>query len=228
MFTPDLLIAAAGVGSRMKIGYPKQYMPLLDGFKLLEITVMRLAGMKLFRSINVVVAPNDPYIGECRLPEGVRVLAVGGRTRAESVFNGLKAMALSRNDWVFVHDAARPCVKRVDIERMIRALESTDCSGAILASPVTDTLKTVDEHGLVTSTVDRRLCRRAQTPQGFRAGELLTALAPVLETATDEAGAMEAAGARVLVVESSACNIKVTHPDDALLAAFFLKNLASF
>ena len=225
MLKPHLLIPAAGVGSRMKIGYPKQYMPFVDDRNLLETTVWRLSEMTLFASVAVVVSADDAYIDHCDLPQFVRVLRCGGKTRAQSVYNGLKALELNGDEWVLVHDAARPCVSKQAICRLIERLDLGDVDGAILASPVVDTLKIVNEAGLIEQTVNRELYRSAQTPQGFHVQALIHALADRLQTATDEASAMEAVGAKIAVIDSPVSNIKVTHPDDALLAKFFLQSI---
>ena len=150
------------------------------------------------------------------------MLRCGGQTRAQSVLNGLKAWALPDNAWVFVHDAARPCVEKDSVERLIDALEAPEIDGAILALPVTDTLKWVNSEGIVERTIDRSHCCRAQTPQVFRRGALIAALESARETVTDEASAMEIDGAQVKIVEGSAANIKVTYGDDIETVKNFL------
>lgn len=209
-----LLIPAAGVGERMKIGYPKQYFPIVLGKTMLEVTVNRLSEMGFFDQIAIVVSEHDSYIDQCRFAGDVVVLRCGGQTRAQSVLNGLKAWALPDDAWVFVHDAARPCVEKDSVERLIAALEAPEIDGAILALPVTDTLKWVNSEGIVERTIDRSHCYRAQTPQVFRRGALIAALESARETVTDEASAMEIDGAQVKIVEGSAANIKVTYADD--------------
>lgn len=209
-----LLIPAAGVGERMKIGYPKQYFPIVLGKTMLEVTVNRLSEMGFFDQIAVVVSEHDSYIDQCRFAGDVIVLRCGGQTRAQSVLNGLKAWALPDDAWVFVHDAARPCVEKDSVERLIAALQAPTIDGAILALPVTDTLKWVNSEGIVERTIDRSHCYRAQTPQVFRRGALIAALESARETVTDEASAMEIDGAQVKIVEGSAANIKVTYADD--------------
>ena len=217
-----LLIPAAGVGERMKIGYPKQYFPIASGKTMLEVTVNRLSEMGFFDQIAVVVSEQDSYIDQCRFAGDVLVLRCGGQTRAQSVLNGLKAWALPDNAWVFVHDAARPCVEKDSVERLIAALQAPTIDGAILALPVTDTLKWVNSEGIVERTIDRSHCCRAQTPQVFRRGALIAALESAREAVTDEASAMEMQGARVKIVEGSAANIKVTYVDDIETVKNFL------
>ena len=217
-----LLIPAAGVGERMKIGYPKQYFPIAPGKTMLEVTVNRLSEMGFFDEIAVVVSEHDSYIDQCRFAGDVIVLRCGGQTRAQSVLNGLKAWALPDNAWVFVHDAARPCVEKDSVERLIAALQAPTIDGAILALPVTDTLKWVNSEGIVERTIDRSHCCRAQTPQVFRRGALIAALESAREAVTDEASAMEMQGARIKIVEGSAANIKVTYGDDIETVKNFL------
>lgn len=217
-----LLIPAAGVGERMKIGYPKQYFPIVLGKTMLEVTVNRLSEMGFFDQIAVVVSEHDSYIDQCRFAGDVIVLRCGGQTRAQSVLNGLKAWALPDDAWVFVHDAARPCVEKDSVERLIAALQAPTIDGAILALPVTDTLKWVNSEGIVERTIDRSHCYRAQTPQVFRRGALIAALESARETVTDEASAMEIDGAQVKIVEGSAANIKVTYGDDIETVKNFL------
>ncbi len=217
-----LLIPAAGVGERMKIGYPKQYLPLLNGQTMLEVTVNRLAAMDFFDSIAVVVSADDSYIDRCRFQGPVTIFRCGGKTRAESVLNGLDALCPGADDWIYVHDAARPCVDYEAIERLDEALRSRELDGAILAIAVTDTIKWVGKEGLIEKTIDRSHCYRAQTPQVFRAKPLIEALKANLESVTDEAGAMERVGAKVGVVAGSPFNIKVTYPEDIEAVQNFL------
>lgn len=217
-----LLIPAAGVGERMKIGYPKQYLPLFQNQTMLEVTVNRLAEMDFFDSIAVIVSANDSYIERCQFHGPVTIFRCGGKTRAETVLNGLCSLNPDENDWIYVHDAARPCVDHLSIKRLDQAIESRELDGAILAIAVTDTLKWVDDNGLIEKTIDRSHCYRAQTPQVFRAKPLIKALKNNTESVTDEAGAMEKAGAKVGVVTGSSFNIKVTYPEDLEAVQNFL------
>lgn len=219
-----LLIPAAGVGERMKIGYPKQYYPLLDNTSMLEVTVNRLQDMHLFDQIAIVVSKNDSYIDQCHFHGDVCIFHCGGETRAESVLNGLVALNPTDDDWVFVHDAARPCLDRESVERLMETIESEAIDGAILAMPVTDTIKWVGSSGLIEKTIDRSHCYRAQTPQVFRAAALRAALSQAKGTVTDEASAMETQNAKIRIVEGSAFNIKVTYPDDIEIVRNYLLN----
>ncbi|HIU36868.1 MAG TPA: 2-C-methyl-D-erythritol 4-phosphate cytidylyltransferase [Candidatus Aphodousia faecigallinarum] len=220
-----LLIPAAGVGERMKIGYPKQYLPLMGEYSMLEVTVNRLSAMELFDQVAVVVSESDAYIDKCRFDSEVSIFRCGGATRAQSVLNGLKALKAEDEDWVFVHDAARPCIDKDSVVRLIESLEDSRIDGAILALKVTDTIKWVNEDYLIEKTIDRSHCYRALTPQVFRSGQLIAALTSADTLVTDEAGAMERSRAKIKVVEGSSINIKVTYPNDIDIVRQNLKAL---
>ena len=141
------------------------------------------------------------------------------------MLNGLIAAAPADNDWVFVHDAARPCVEKNSIMRLIETVENEAVDGAILAMPVSDTIKWVNEKGLIEKTIDRSYCFRAQTPQVFQAATLIEALREAQNAVTDESSAMEIKGASVKVVEGSAFNVKVTYPDDIQIVRNYLQSI---
>ena len=137
------LVCAAGVGSRMGLGSPKQYMKFGSEAMLVH-TVRALRAVERMGEIVVVVSPTDPYIDDVarHFPENVRVLRCGGRERAESVVNGLLNAGFDRDAWVLVHDAARPCLKPSEAARLIdEVLADGGVSGGILAVPVADTIK---------------------------------------------------------------------------------------
>ena len=219
------LVPAAGVGSRLNLGFPKQYLRLLDGDDrtMLEITVGKLANCGFFDRVYVIVSMDDCMIHMCNFPGNVYLSTNGGATRAQTVLNGLQEAELEDDDWVFVHDAARPCLRLEEIRRLVERIEEDDVDGAILALPVVDTVKWVDENGLIQKTIDRKHCWRALTPQAFKVGALKEALTGHTDRVTDEASAMEAVGAKVAVVEGLATNIKVTHAGDIDLAKHFLE-----
>ena len=219
------LVPAAGVGSRLNLGFPKQYLRLIDGDDrtMLEITVGKLANCGFFDRVYVIVSMDDCMIHMCNFPGNVYLSTNGGATRAETVLNGLQEAELEDDDWVFVHDAARPCLRVEEIRRLVERIEEDDVDGAILALPVVDTVKWVDENGLIQKTIDRKHCWRALTPQAFKVGALKAALTGNTDCVTDEASAMEAVGAKVAVVEGLATNIKVTHAGDIDLAKHFLE-----
>lgn len=221
------VVPGAGTGQRMAAGLPKQYLTL-RGSTLAEQTLTRLLALARIQRIAVPVAENDPWWPELALASHPRILGCsGGASRADSVVAGLEALLASAgarvHDWVLVHDMARPCVRLSDIERLLNACGD---DGAILALPVTDTVKQADAQQQIERTLDRSVIWRALTPQLFPLGALLDALKSGLSSApaqvTDEASAMEMAGARPLLVAGRADNIKITLPDDLPLADWYL------
>jgi 2-C-methyl-D-erythritol 4-phosphate cytidylyltransferase len=223
------VVPAAGIGARMGAPIPKQYLPLA-GRPLLLHTLERLCRYERLRGVLVGLAPGDPHweancAAACaRWPRFLGTYA-GGTTRAQTVLNGLLALAARHaaadDDWVLVHDAARPCVRQADIDRLIEAVVSGGEDGGLLALPVTDTVKRADAGRHVLETVVRERLWRALTPQMFRLAPLARALEAALAAGvevTDESSAMEATGARILLVEGSADNIKITLPQDLDLA----------
>ena len=218
------LIPAGGVGARLGLGYPKQYLPLLGQTTLLEATVQALMGCELFDRIVVVTAPEDAYIDAIDLAEGVSVLKKGGATRAHTVLNGLRALKAQAEDWIYVHDAARPCVAAEDVRALAQTVEKGDVDGAILAAVSTDTLKRVNEAGIIQATADRNAIWRAMTPQVSRYATLLAALETAdLDKITDEASALEAAGKTCCVLQGRSDNIKVTRAEDIAQARHYLQ-----
>lgn len=224
------LICAAGVGSRMQLGMPKQYLKMA-GLPMLVHTARALCAVTRMSDVVVVVSPTDPYIDDLLplLPAKVRVLRAGGKERAESVRNGLAQAGFPPSAYVLVHDVARPCVRPSEIAHLIDSVSQDDrVSGGILAMPVVDTLKRVDEKNFITETVDRRTVWRAATPQMFRVRDLSWALSGDLTGVTDEASAIERKGLTTKVVPGRTTNIKVTEPTDAQLAKFILGEQAMF
>jgi 2-C-methyl-D-erythritol 4-phosphate cytidylyltransferase len=228
------LVPAAGGGSRFGAAVPKQYAPLA-GRPMLAWTLSRLRAALDLRSIVVALAPEDDrYDREIGAGECVTVLRCGGRTRSDTVRNALQALASTcgDDDWILVHDAARPCVPQEALARLV-AQVSDDAVGGLLAIPVADTLKRADGAGdgeapRVLRTEDRAGLWQAQTPQMFRYGILVRALArPAAAECTDEAQAVESLGLSPRLVRGSLANIKVTFPDDLDLAAAILASQAT-
>lgn len=218
------LIPAAGTSERMGGGTPKQYLRLL-GRPMLYHSVNALLTSGRINAVFVVLAPADH---EFRLHDwgefGERIapLYCGGATRRDSVLNGLMAASstVQAEDWMLVHDAARPCLGQGELLRMLAALASHDVGG-ILAVPVADTLKRADAAGYIQATEPREHLWQAQTPQMFRHGLLLHALGRT-GNVTDEAGAVEALGLKPKLVQGSTTNLKVTYPEDLQLAETIL------
>lgn len=223
MLTFTVVVPAAGVGSRMGVSCPKQYLPLAGKF-LIEHTLERLLGHPRIERVVVAIAAADEFFATLPVASHPRILiTTGGAERADSVLQGL---ALVESDWVLVHDAARPCITHQDIDALIHAGLAGD--GAILGNRVRDTMKRSDASGRIQKTVDRNQLWHALTPQFFRTRQLEAALQQGLQSGaviTDEASAMELAGWHPLMVEGRADNLKVTRPEDLALAALFLSQL---
>jgi 2-C-methyl-D-erythritol 4-phosphate cytidylyltransferase len=221
------LVPAAGTGSRLGGDVPKQYLPLA-GKPLLYHTLRQLADHPRIEQVFVVLAPGDAQfrlMGWGDLEGHVRPLYCGGETRAASVYNGLLAARdeIEGDDWVLVHDAARPCLSAGAVERLISEV-GDDEAGGLLAVPVADTLKRGDGASRVTATERREGLWQAQTPQMFRYGFLVEALRRCGATVvTDEAGAIEKLGLKPKLVMGEARNLKVTYPQDLELAALILR-----
>ncbi|MDB5796980.1 MAG: 2-C-methyl-D-erythritol 4-phosphate cytidylyltransferase [Paucimonas sp.] len=215
------LIPAAGAGSRMQSSTPKQYLPL-RGRAMLAQTVEAFLAMPVIEHIFVIVSPDDAYVDQLGLTgERVSICRVGGASRQQSVLNGLQQMrtTVQGEDWVLVHDAARPGLTPALVSRLIEEV-GTDAVGGLLALPVVDTIKQAHD-GRAQHTVPRAGLWAAQTPQMFRHALLERALGTAIEV-TDEASAVEALGLAPLLVPGSMRNMKVTLPEDVALAEIFL------
>ncbi len=216
------LIPAAGVGARMAAGSPKQYLPLA-GQPMLRHTIDAFRASPLIAHTYVVVSPDDPFIDGVAPQEGVTVLRCGGATRMESIRNGLRQLhgSVAGDDWILVHDAARP---GLDAELIARLIVETGehPAGGLLALPVVDTVKrnVADE----VATVSRDGLWLAQTPQMFRYTLLCRALDAVTDPSaiTDDASAVEALGLAPKLVEGHPRNLKVTLPADIRIAEMYL------
>jgi 2-C-methyl-D-erythritol 4-phosphate cytidylyltransferase len=224
------VVPAAGRGSRFGGAIPKQYLTL-HAKPLLLLTLERLAAHPRVSGLMVAIAADDhrwPGISVCgNKPVAT---AIGGTLRSDSVLAGLRALRgkVRDDDFVLVHDAARPCVIAADIDRLIDL--GMAAGGALLAAPLRDTLKRADASNRVDVTEPRERLWRALTPQLFRLGELVAALESARAAgveATDEAMAMERAGHRPLLVEGAESNIKITTRADLALAEFLIEELSA-
>lgn len=223
------VIPAAGTGSRFGGNTPKQYLPL-NGTPLIRHTLQALLADPRIARIVVVLAPDDATWNDACLPSAsadrVCVARTGGATRADSVTNGINWLKenshVKNEDWVLVHDAARPCLHPAQLTHLIDTLID-DPVGGLLAIPVADTLKRADQDTRVEATIDRRQLWQAQTPQMFRVGQLQQALSSGDRAVmTDEASAIERLGHRPRLVSGSLTNLKVTYPEDLALASMIL------
>jgi 2-C-methyl-D-erythritol 4-phosphate cytidylyltransferase len=221
------LVPAAGSGARMGEALPKQYLSI-GNRPVLWYALRRLCGHRSIKRTFVVLHPEDQLFSRYDWSEfGNRLVMLfcGGATRAESVLRGLERMRadVRANDWVLVHDAARPCLSVELLDRLIAEL-AEDEAGGLLSIPVADTLKRNDGERRVLCTEPREALWQAQTPQMFRFGALRKALrAADPATTTDEASAVEQFGLRPRLVMGSAANLKVTYPEDLALAELILK-----
>ncbi len=220
------IVPAAGIGKRMDADKPKQYLELRDK-TIIEHTLDRLVSTNIFTGIVVAIAKEDSIWPKTSISNHpLIIVAPGGKERAGSVLSALNALNASAkpDDWVLVHDAARCCITVNDIHRLIKVLNENP-EGGILALPVHDTIKKVNEEKII-GTVDRRHIWRALTPQMFRYQSLRNALIKSTQeghTVTDEASAMEFIGAKPIIVEGRQDNIKITRHDDLALANFYLE-----
>ena len=211
----------------MQAAVPKQYLPL--GKKtVLAHTLDCFLNHKSISKIFVAVSPDDGYWSETGLPELDNVVTVeGGQERCHSVFNALLHLLPEANDddWVLIHDAARPCLRSEDIDMLIERLQDHD-AGGLLAIPVRDTMKRSNTDDEVSETVERERLWHALTPQMFHVGPLFRAMKAALDTGeqvTDEASAIELQKKKPLLVEGHSDNIKITRPEDLQLAHFYLQ-----
>ena len=224
------ILPAAGRGARFGGDTPKQYLSVA-GLTLIEHSLHALLGHPGVDGVMVALSPDDPYWAGWREMEGKPIYTcLGGAERADSVLAALQALpaTVSEDQWVLVHDAARPCLRGVDLSRLL-AIGSAEPVGAILAAPVRDTIKRDDGDGHCEGTEPRERLWRALTPQMFRRGGLTRALQAAMRAGgqvTDEAMAMERLGLKPRLVEGSEDNIKVTTPADLALAEHILRRMA--
>lgn len=233
-----IVIPAAGKGSRFGAKLPKQYLSIA-GKAIADHTLSLSLSLPFVSSITVAIAADDEIWPTLKYADHAKVSTVmGGGERSDSVRAALADLLLraDEEDWVLVHDMARPCVSEVAITRLLEQVFSSVSeaemntgsdvvSGGLLALPLNDTVKYSDGGVTVDKTVDRKGLWLAQTPQLFRLGELYRALNHASENnmpVTDEASAMELMGHKVKLVMGEVTNIKVTRPDDLALAEFYL------
>lgn len=227
---PDfhVILPAAGYGSRMGGEMPKQYLSLL-GKPLIQHTLDIFTSSTRISSVTVVLSAEDGLWDKLQLNQPsiaskVHTLRCGGATRAATVLNGLQAMQsyTQPNDWVLVHDAARPCLSSALLNQLLDTLQN-DAVGGLLAIPLSDTLKRADSEQRVAKTEPRESLWQAQTPQMFRYDVLKRALQAAGGAPTDEAQAIEALGLKPKLVPGELSNLKVTYSHDLLLAEAILK-----
>ena len=221
------IIPASGTGSRFSKTALKQYQTIQDQ-TVLEHTVTRINQLPLSGCV-LAISANDHFAQTLKFEHQDKMhFCMGGAERVNSVLNALSYLSdiADENDWVFVHDAARPCVSIESLENLIvYALQNN--THAILATPVRDTLKLVDSHGVIDRTVSRSQLWQAQTPQLSKLGLLKKSIEQALENnveITDEASALEYTGEQVSVVMGRSDNIKITYPEDLDLARLIIQS----
>lgn len=225
-----VVIPAAGIGARMQANKPKQYLSL-HGKTVLEHTLAIFLEHPQIAGVVVAISSSDAYWADLKFTHPKLSVCEGGRERADSVLNGLnylrEQLQVANDAWVLVHDAARPCLSRDDLDKLLASQTQAAEQGALLAMPVRDTMKRAQpDNPQVAFTENREGLWHALTPQMAKLGLLQTALTDALRQAaiiTDEASALEWIGLNPLLVEGDARNIKITRPADLALAAFFLQ-----
>lgn len=221
-----IIVPAAGVGSRFGAALPKQYQSLA-GKTVVEHTLERLLAVN-DAIVVVAVHPNDTYWQKLAVFDHPRIRTVhGGKERADSVRLALECLTREAHtdDWILVHDVARPCVRVAEIQHLMHSLEDHRVGG-VLAVPVSDTVKRVEQGDDIAGTEDRNKLWLAQTPQMFRYGLLSWSLNTAVRQQwqpTDESAAVERLGHTPLVVEGSRDNIKITRQEDLEIAEAILK-----
>jgi len=219
------LVPAAGIGARMSVGQPKQYLTV-SGKTVLEHSLSTLLEFKKIKAVQLCIASDDQYWAELGFDhDKLLPVQLGGAQRANTVLAGLNALSnlADPRDWVMVHDAARPCTTNSLLTKLVDAVEGHDIGG-ILATPLSDTIKKVNSN-IIEKTVDRQNLWSAQTPQMFRYGVLRDCMEQANEKGlviTDEASAIEAAGYQSLIVPSDRSNIKLTYTEDLDWINYFL------
>lgn len=219
------IIPAAGIGKRMGSSLPKQYAELA-GKPVLQHTIERLRETQLFDAIVLAAQPNDGRAQAIASLFDNIILASGGAERVLTVRNALSELSdrAQPDDWVYIHDAARPCVRPDDILKLHQAILQ-DPIGGILALPMRDTVKQAQDHRSI-KTVDRSALWQALTPQAFRYGVLVEAINQAIAQklpVTDDASALEFMGHAPLLIEGASDNLKITYPQDMLLAETILQ-----
>ncbi|BAP58536.1 2-C-methyl-D-erythritol 4-phosphate cytidylyltransferase [Candidatus Tachikawaea gelatinosa] len=221
------IIPAAGIGKRMNIDLPKQYL-LLDNLTIIEHSILRLLSVSDIKKIYVVISSNDVFFKKLPISKNHRVFTViGGKTRFESVFSGLKAINAHIN-WVLIHDAVRPFLNKKDLIRLL-AIRCYSKVGAILASPITNTIKISNNlyKNKILKTLDRERLWNAMTPQLFPYKVLLYCFNQVYKKkicVTDESSTLEIFGYFPEIIEGNSTNIKITTIEDLLFANFYLQH----
>jgi 2-C-methyl-D-erythritol 4-phosphate cytidylyltransferase len=222
------IVPAAGIGSRMNADLPKQYLKL-GNQSILDTTIHKLLEFPLTKGIVLVLSPEDSYWQQSDFYQSPDIVIVsGGKDRFNSVFNALEYLLKNthnKQDWVLVHDAARPCIRHSDLNKIIDECQQHQ-TGGILASPVHDTIKQATNRQTIDKTLDRQIIWKALTPQMFKLEKLHQTLKKAIDNhwhVTDEASAIELDQGEIKLIEGHDDNIKITRPQDLSLAHFYLQ-----
>ncbi|MDP3210517.1 MAG: 2-C-methyl-D-erythritol 4-phosphate cytidylyltransferase [Methylotenera sp.] len=220
-----IVIPAAGIGNRMETAIPKQYLPI-SGKPMISYSIQTFFASLRIASIHLALSPEDYFWRNLDLAANSRLQLhyTGGETRAQTVLNTLYAMKsqVDVDDWILVHDAARPGLTLALLDTLLNSLEN-DAVGGLLALPLADTLKQSNADDRVKTTIPRDGLWQAQTPQMFRYRLLTNALESFDGVPTDEAQAIEALGFEPKLVTGSLRNMKVTYPQDMALMELFIQ-----
>ncbi|QCI16083.1 2-C-methyl-D-erythritol 4-phosphate cytidylyltransferase [Buchnera aphidicola] len=227
VFQPKIIaiVPAAGIGSRMQTNVPKQYIKIKN-YTILEYTLKTLLLHPNIIRIIVSLHKKDSYFHQLSISSDFRIISViGGEKRINSVLSGL--IIETDADWVIIHDAVRPCLTYEDLEKLISVIKKNPV-GAILGKPVSDTIKySNSSQKKILYTIHRKNLWHAFTPQLFRINLLRNCLKKIVSnniSITDEASALEYYGYHPLLIIGSCRNIKITWPEDLLLAKFYLQD----
>ena len=225
-----LVIPASGIGQRMNSKIPKQYLKLENGLSILDQCLESTLSSEFISGFIVALDKKDKLFKSSVFAAHEKLISIvnGGKERFHSVQSALSELSqiAKLDDWVLVHDAVRPCIKKDDIHKLIKEV-GDDKIGGILADKVVDTVKQKNSNGLV-STIDRKKLHLAQTPQMFRFGILKEAIEKAIKLnihVTDESEALECLGYSIRIVDGSSSNIKITTQEDLELANYYLKQL---
>ena len=223
-----LVVPASGIGQRMNSKIPKQYLKLENGLSILDQCLESTLSSEFISGFIVALDKKDKLFKSSVFAAHKKLISIvnGGKERFHSVQSALSELSLiaKPDDWVLVHDAVRPCIKKDDIHKLIKEV-GDDKVGGILADKVVDTVKQKNSNGLV-STIDRKKLHLAQTPQMFRFGILKEAIEKAIKLnihVTDESEALECLGYSIRIVDGSSSNIKITTQEDLELANYYLK-----
>jgi len=223
-----VVIPAAGIGKRMGVDIPKQYITVCDK-AIIEHTVEKFTSRNDLQGILVALSNSDQHWSTLELSENNKITTVtGGEERYKSVYNALCSLKnkAGDDDWILVHDAVRPCITTSEIDQFIADLDHLNGIGGILALPCFETMKKANTNHEIEETIDRKFIWHAQTPQMFRYKKLFLAIEKIMNEnifITDEAMAMELAGYKPMLIQGTHSNIKITDQNDLKYLESFLR-----